>query len=273
MTFIEFLNRYDYVAWLLVAVIIIAGLAYLIKFIFHIKNKKHEVKSNLPTEAELMETLKSLGKPKVKSISIKAEKKIKIKEPKIKSKLISDEIKDTEIKSFSPIKSKSKFSYGYWRAWFLDKYFPTNIVLVHMELTNGFHRQFIVKEKDEGFVFKSKKYLFDDESKYYNIDAKLYTFDYHENITLPIKRKIPVSAIKKTLESLDEIDIEYAVNPSTLQRFMTAKIAEGVMKGTQLDAFMQKLNMFILVIMITVLVHLVLFLYASGILQNIKLPF
>ena len=68
-----------------------------------------------------------------------------------------------------------------------------------MELTNGFHRTFSVKEKEEGFIFKGKKYLFDDESKYYNIDAKLYAFDYHEGLVLPIRRKIPTTEIKKTI--------------------------------------------------------------------------
>ncbi len=199
---------------------------------------------------------KDLPKQKIKEIKVKANKKV-----------------EKDFEPYSPMKSKSKFSIAYWREYFLDKYSAGSIVLINMELTNGFHRLMLVKEKDEGFVFKGKKYLFDDEHKYYNIDAKLYMFDYHESIDLPIRRKIPVTSIKKHLESTADIDIEYAINPSTLQRFMTAKIAEGVMKGTQLDEFFRKINMFIIVIMVAVLVHLALFLYASGILQNVKLPF
>ena len=204
-----------------------------------------------------------------KSFKIKSEK-LKVVKVAVKSEKI---LEDDKLKSYNILKGKSKFSWIYWKEWYLLKYRVGSAVLINMELLNGFHRLFIVKEKDEGFVFKSKKYLFDDESKYYNIDAKLYTFDYHEGLVLPVKRKIPMTTIKKTLESTEGIDIEYAINPSTLQRFMTAKIAEGVMKGTQLDEFFRKINMFIIVIMIAVLVHLALFIYASGILQNVQLPF
>ncbi len=212
---------------------------------------------------------KFLDSPEFKNISKKFDEKKKLKEIKVRPEKTAPE----DLKGFNLLKSKSKFSMAYWKHWFIEKYFPAKCVLIQMELVNGFHRLFIVTEKEGGFKFRDKKYIFDDDSKYYNMDAKLYVFDYHENITLPIKRVIPVSAIKKTIESTDEIDIEYAINPSTLQRFMTAKIAEGVMKGTLLDEFLRKLQMFILVIMVTVVVHLALFLWASGILENIQMPF
>lgn len=204
-----------------------------------------------------------LEKMKTIKVTAKAEKKV----------IDKVEVKDVKYKPFSILRGKSKFSYDFWRTWYLDKYQPGKVVLIHMELTNGFHKLFTIKEKDDGFIFRGKKYIFDDDSKYYNLDTKLYTFDYHEQIALPFKRKIPVNEIKKTMESTEGIDIEYAINPSTLQRFMTAKIAEGVMKGTQLDEFMKKLQMFLIVTMVASVVHLALFLYASGILQNIKVPF
>lgn len=201
---------------------------------------------------------KASGKEKIKEIKIKPQKEIK---------------KEEVNKSFNILKTKSKLSLGYWKGFFMDKYFPEKIVLVNMELVNGFHRTFVVKEKEEGFQFNKKKYLFDDDNKYYNMDAKLYSFDYHEGITLPIKRKIPVTDIKKVIESTEGIDVEYAVNPATLQRFMTAKLAEGVMKGTQLDEFFRKIQMFLIITMVAVLIHFALFVYGSGMLQNIKVPF
>ena len=196
--------------------------------------------------------------------------RIKLKDVKV---VANKKVIDAEPKGFSIQKVGGKFSIAYWKEHFKEKYFSAKIVLINMELVNGFHRSFIVIENDGGFKFRDKKYVFDDDSKYYNMDAKLYTFDFHESIALPIKRKIPVSAIKKTIESTDDIDIEYAINPSTLQRFMTAKIAEGVMKGTMLDEFLRKLQMFIIVIMVAVLVHLSLFIYGSGMLNNINVPF
>ncbi len=222
---------------------------------FRIRNKMKQKVMETP------EYKKQMGKlEKLKTVSV-------INKPEKKTGK-----EDTEINSYSMLKGKSKLSYDFWRTWYLEKYQGGKTVLIHMELTNGFHRLFTIKEKEDGFVFRGKKYLFDDDSKYYNLDTKLYTFDYHEQVTLPFKRRIPVTEIKKTIESTEGIDVEYAINPSTLQRFMTAKIAEGVMKGTQLDEFMKKLQTFLLVTMIAVLVHFALFLYASGILQNLKVP-
>ena len=223
--------------------------------IFFLVIKKKQQK--LIDSREYKKLSKDLDRIKLKDVKVVADKKTMKAEPK----------------SFSIQKVAGKFSINYWKEHFKEKYFSAKIVLINMELVNGFHRSFIVIEKEGGFKFRDKKYIFDDDSKYYNMDAKLYVFDYHENITLPIKRKIPVTAIKKTIESTDSIDIEYAINPSTLQRFMTAKIAEGVMKGTMLDEFLRKLQMFIIVIMIAVLVHLVLFIYGSGMLNNINVPF
>lgn len=235
---------------------VIAFLAILtivnVYIMYLVRKKKRE---SVIDSKEYKKAMKLTEKPMIKEIKVKAEKRVET------------------LESYSPIKKKSKFGWTYWREFYLDKYHADSISLINMELMNGFHRFFVVKEKEEGFIFRGKKYLFDDEHKYYNIDAKLYMFDYHEAIALPIKRKIPVTAIKKTLESTEEIDIEYAINPSTLQRFMTAKIAEGVMKGTQLDEFFKKLQMILIVTMIAVLVHLVLFVYASGILKNVQLPF
>ena len=275
MGFKEFLSATTLYAWLIIIIILIIAVAYGVKFYLQRRKDKSVetpegvVEGKLPSQEELMLMLQDLEKEKPKKAEaiIRADKKVK------KQKVIEEPLEDSAIVPYSPTKSKSKRSFGYWKDWYMNKYHTGKVILINMELTNGFHRTFTVLEKDDGFIFRKKKYLFDDENKYYNIDATLYQFDFHEGIALPIRRKIPVTAIKKTLESTEGIDIEYAINPSTLQRFMTAKIAEGVMKGTQLDEFMKKLNMFIIVIMVAVLIHLALFLYASGILQNVKLPF
>ncbi len=276
MGFIEFLNESKVLAIYIIILFVLGSITYLIRLYFKSKPKTlpHEV-VEIPSEKDLISTLKGLEeKPKKVEVIHRVEKKIKkVKKPEDKPKVISEE--DTPSKPYQPLKAKSKmdyFSYRFWKGKVLDKYFADSITLVNMELMNGFHRTFVVKESDEGFTFRGKKFLFDDQYKYYNIDARLYAYDFHEGLTMAIKRKVPLTNIKKSIENLD-IDVKYAINPATLQRFITAKIAEGVMKGTQLDEFLRKLNMFIIVILVAVLVHLALFLYASGILQQVKLPF
>lgn len=260
MTFIDFLNNNTIWAWIIIGFVSLGLVSYfLIGWIFKDKKKQHEI---IDWDA-LKEDVE-----KQKQLDMKPNKKIKVvKEKKIEL------LKDTEIESYTlPRKEGSLYflKFKYINEWFKHKYYPHDIVLIHMELETGFFRLFTVKQNDSGFVFRRKKYLFSGQNKVYNTDAKLYEFFYHENIVLPISLKIPVDDIKKTMESTEGIDIEYALNPSTLQRFLTAKIAEGVMKSSQIDEFMRKLQTFIIVIMVAVLIHFALFLYASGILQNIK---
>lgn len=271
MTFTEFLSSKVIYAWFVIALGIISVSAFSLKYFLDKRKKEQETElpvpeAPLPTGKKLKKMLKDADfkKLKVVKLSVRAEKKIK------KGK-VEEVLEDTEIKGWHPVKSKKFFSYIRWKEWYLDKYHIGKIVLVHMELKNGFFTLFTVKEKDDGFIFRGNKYLFSEQNKVYNIDARLYEFFYHEEICLPISLKIPVTEIKKNLESTEGIDVEYAINPATLQRFMTAKIAEGVMRGTQLDEFMRKLQMFLIVTMIAVLAHFALFLYASGILQNIKI--
>ncbi len=265
MTFIEFLKQYELFAYLIGALFLIIVIIFSIKF-YMLRSKKKEQKKLRDARAREVSNMILL-----KDLEIKREMKLKPSK-KIKKEAPAPLVDTCIIRTFNPIKIHKKTSYAFWRAWFIDRYFPSQALLINMELLNGFHRSFIVKGGDDGIVFRGKQYLFDDECKYYNMDAKLYAYDYHEGLALPVRRKIPLQSIKKTLESAD-LDIQYAINPSVLQRFLIAKIAEGVMKGTMIDEFLKKLQMFLLVTMIAVLVHLALFLFASGMLENINIPY
>lgn len=202
---------------------------------------------------------------------VKASKKTTSKIEDSKVEIVEDQ--DTDIKPFDAVRTgKSKFSVKYWRAHLLERMNPETTALISMELLNGFHRLFIVKEKDEGFQYRGKKYLFDNEAKYYIIDTKLWCYDFHENFTLPIKRKIPLTHIKKSIEHSNISEVEYATNPSTLERFTISKIAEGIMKGQAIDEFMKQIRLLLIIAMVTAVIHLALFMFKSGMLQSIKIP-
>ena len=208
---------------------------------------------------------------------------------------------DDTFKPFHALKTKkSRWSIKYWKTILKDRFFPERTVLVNMELLNGMHRQFLVVEKDGGFRYRKKKYIFDNESKYFVIDSKLWSFDFHEayvlplkrivrtkakpdtkpmiideEIGFPIKREIPISNIRKALENSNISEVEYASNPSTLERFIVARIAEGIMKGQQLDEWMKQLKLLIIIGMVAGIIHLLLFMFKTGMLQSIgsNLPF
>ncbi len=144
-----------------------------------------------------------------------------------------------------------------------------------MELLNGMHKSFTVVETNEGFIYRGKKYLLDNENKYYNLDARMYCYDYHEALTLPLKRVIPVGTIKSTLEAMPMTEVEYAINPATLKRFEIAKIAEGIMKGQQLDEFMRRIMVLMFIVLVVTIIHFLIFLQKSGVFEALKgkLPF
>jgi len=182
--------------------------------------------------------------------------------------------KDYENDEYNPITYKiSRFSMKYWRNWWKNRKNTAIVNLINMELTNGFHKLFLVTEKEEGFRYRGKKYLFDTESKYYIIDTKMWAYDYHEKFSLPIKRIIPVTEIRKTLEASSLTEIEYATNPSTLERFAVSKIAEGIMRGAELDQVFRFLKIMVIIILVVTIIHLVLFAQKSGILDQVPTSF
>lgn len=187
-----------------------------------------------------------------------------------KKKPLPLETKDQ--KYINPLKRISKFEITRYKNWIKEKFFPAKSVLINMELLNGFHRFFLVKEKENGFKFSGKFYIFDNELKYYCFDSKLWCYDYHQNFCMPIKRKIPVTDVIKTIEESSITEVEYATNPSTLERFITSKIAEGIMKGQQIDEFFKRISMLVIIILIISVIHLCLFLFKTGMLQSIKIP-
>ena len=194
---------------------------------------------------------------------IKPEKAIIDKKP---------DIKDIPLRSYNPVTAPKITSMKRWKNMLKDKLFASKTVLVNFELINGFHKMFIVIEKDDGFKYNGKKYLFDTQSKYFVIDAKLWCYDYHEELTLPIKRIIPVNDIKKAVELSGVTEVENAINPSTLERFIKARIAEGIMRGQQLDEVLKQLKLIGIISMMSSLILLVLFLFKTGMLQSVKIP-
>lgn len=185
------------------------------------------------------------------------------------------EKEDDKTKDYDPTSyKKSKWTVQYWYGRFILKFRKENVVLINMELSNGLHTKFIVKLKnDNTFKYKKKMYILDEDSKYYVTSSKIYAFDFHENFSIPIKRKIPMPSIRKTVEGSGLSEVEYMTNPSTLERFSISKIAEGIMKGQQIDEFFKKIQIMIIIILITVVIHLLLFAQKSGMLSQVQLPF
>lgn len=194
----------------------------------------------------------------------RAEKKISIQQEIVSEK----EEQFRELKPYIPIQFKLT-DVNTWKDKYRELFAKDKCVLINMELLNGMNRLFLVKEKQGGFQYRKKKYILDDDSKYYIIEAKMYAFDFHEGFTLPIKRKIPVSTIRETIKKSEVSEVEYSTNPETLQNFMVAKIAEGIMKGAEIDAWMKQIRILLIIFGIISAIHFFLYAQKSGVFAQI----
>jgi hypothetical protein len=143
-------------------------------------------------------------------------------------------------------------------------------LLINMELQNGDHVTFLAFPTKGSFKYKDGEYIIDESFKYYNITAKCYALDYHENYTLPIKRTFPSIEIKKQVANSSIKDIHLATNPVLIRAFIESNIAEGVMKGQMVDLFLRAIKMWIIVGVIVTCTHFLVYLYASGIIDKIR---
>ena len=205
-------------------------------------------------KSEKLKLMIQKEKDKIKAIKEKEIRKAKEKELEIANK---------EIRV-----SRSKMTVQGWKDVFRKRE-KSRLVIINMELNNGHHNTFYVTEEGESFKHKGSRYIFDIKLKYYNVGFNEYCYDYHESFNLPIKREFPINDTKTAIESSGMIDSQYATNPSTLERFMNSSIIEMMLRGGAIDKLIKILliiGAFGLIISVS---HLILYMYQSGIFDNL----
>lgn len=173
--------------------------------------------------------------------------------------------------------TKDKFDYveqgqGFWARLKLKLFWgriKKESIMVHMEMTNGIHTHFIAKVYKNAFEWQGKTFITDDTLKYYDTSAKLYCLDYHEDICMPIRRKIDVNSIKKTISLPGVTDVDNAINPTTLRLFIESEIAQKILKGEDLEAIFGLLKKLLMITMIVGIITLLLVLNMSGVFKNV----
>jgi hypothetical protein len=142
-------------------------------------------------------------------------------------------------------------------------------ILINMEMKNGNHRSFVAHTSSSGFEYNKRRYLFDNESSYYNVDFGLWCFDYHEDMTIPVKRTIPVLEIKDSVTANNK-QIEHAINPATIEEFIVSEVAKGIMQGQAIGEFLRQARMLWIISLIVGVIDLLVLLWHSGVFDKIK---
>jgi hypothetical protein len=179
--------------------------------------------------------------------------------------------KDVLMKPFNPIKKKF-LTMPQMKQWWKTKMHPQEALMITMELRNGQHDCFVVVPTGQSFFYKKGTYILDNELKYYHMGARMHALDYHQDFAMPIRKSIPVNEISKALASSQVSEIIYATNPLTLENFLVSKIAEGIMKGQQIDEYLKQMKLILIITMVSSVLMLLLFVVKSGMLQGVRIP-
>ena len=151
----------------------------------------------------------------------------------------------------------------------LDTFKPTQTILINMELDNGFHIQMVVPVRNGHFEYMGGIYIIDHNLKYYNMSSKLWSLDYHQSLSFPVKRKINVNQLTDTIKEMDEIDVDEAINPKSLKGWLKSSVVQKVMEGAEMADVFKFLKTMAVLTAIGVAIILVIIVQQSGMLASL----
>lgn len=151
------------------------------------------------------------------------------------------------------------FKYKLW-----SKYHPLATIKVNMELSNGEVFPFVVKLTNNGFVFDGGWYIIDEKYKYFDNNAKLWAFDFHEELCFPVNKKIKISEIKKKIYEDGDVELETAINPKSLQKFMESTVIQKLLAGAEMEDSLRRMKMYNIITLVITGVTLLLVVNMSG---------
>lgn len=199
----------------------------------------------------------------------------KNKEKKKKDKVIKEEKEDYKDENIIKYLSFNPFTWfsiirikNSWKEFFS----PHKLLLIHMELNNGYHRHFLVKENRESFKYQGKMYILDPDPKYkkWCISSKYYMYYFHESLSLPLEITVPTDLIKKQFSKSEKHqEITLALNPDSLDKFQSSSIVQAILQSAALQTTFRLLMIIGFITMIATIILLGLFAHSQGYFQGI----
>jgi hypothetical protein len=154
------------------------------------------------------------------------------------------------LKAYKINKKRSFFDVRGFKYKLRSKYHPLATIKVNMELSNGEVFPFVIKLTNGGFVFDGGWYIIDEKYKFYDNNAKLWCFDYHEELCFPVNKRIKITEIKKKIYEDGDVELETAINPKSLQKFMESTVIQKLLAGAEMEDSMRKMKMYMIVTMV-----------------------
>lgn len=141
---------------------------------------------------------------------------------------------------------------------------------IRMRLRNGDIKQMLVFSKDGTFIYGGGRYLIDQNCAVYDITAKCYSLEYHQDLSIPVKFSVNITEIKKAASDPRVSDIDAALNPYSLQKYGVSTVVEGMMKGASFDEWMKKQSMWTVAIFGLLTAFFLTFLIKTGVFQQVS---
>lgn len=182
------------------------------------------------------------------------------------------------------------------------KRYEGEVVLIRMEMGTGQFREFLAHDEGGFFFFRRKEYILDSAMKYYIIERSIWGYDFHEFISIPIRKKFDLTddvytvmqpivdamqqeadrkakkpldvyidegKIKTLIENAQIVDVEASLNPLTLKRFTESEVIKQVLQGTMLGKIFKIMFVLIIILAVFGLIQLILSVYQSGIIEKL----
>lgn len=169
-------------------------------------------------------------------------------------------------RQYNILKKKGLFDFKTWKYKLINKYHPLSTVKVNMQLSNGEVMPFVVKIKDGGFIFDGGFYIIDDNYKYFDNNSGLWCFDYHEELCFPIDKRVNIKDLKDEIYGSDDVELETAVNPTSLNKFMESTVIQKLLSGAEMEDSLRKIKVMMMLVLVIVGVTLLIVINMSGIL-------
>ena len=168
------------------------------------------------------------------------------------------------LKAYKINKKKNFMDFRGFKYKLMSKYHPLSTIKVNMELSNGEVMPFVVRLTNGGFIFDGGWYIIDEKYKYYDNNAKLWCFDYHEELCFPVNKRINLGELKKVIYEDNDVELETAINPKSLQKFMESTVIQKLLAGAEMEDSMRRMKMYMIITMVITAVTLLLVANMSG---------
>jgi hypothetical protein len=126
-------------------------------------------------------------------------------------------------------------------------------VIMHKE--NGYIEMFYAYYKGTIFEYNEGLYIVDEDKLRWNDVLKTYVAEYYEGIVIPIQLQRYKTPTKSKLEEMmADSQIEMNLNPKILYQTVKTEMVQKVMKGEELEKFLEFIKRLLIFVLIGVII-------------------